>query len=136
MPRTKKSAIDTALGARIRLLRRANNLNQAQLGAALGVSYQQVQKYEMGRDQVSVSLLLEMARVFGVGPDSLLGGLGRKRRPATNTQKQAEELFLYAATRQGLSVLRAFAAIENPTVRHSLAALVDTTSRSAIAEGA
>jgi transcriptional regulator with XRE-family HTH domain len=102
-------------------------LSQADLGKALGVSYQQVQKYEIGRDQVSVSLLLDMMRMFGVSADSLLGGLGRRHQPASAAQKHAEEIFLYAATRQGLSVLKALADA-SPEVRHSLVALIQSMS--------
>jgi transcriptional regulator with XRE-family HTH domain len=60
------------LGARIKRLRLQAGLSQADLGDRLGVSYQQVQKYEGGRNRVSADTLVRLARVLSVPAASLL----------------------------------------------------------------
>src|SRR3954447_24522876 len=62
----QRNAIDAIIGARIRLRRSARGLSQEKLGEALGLSYQQVQKYEKGQHRVSASRLSQIARVLGV----------------------------------------------------------------------
>ncbi len=64
---------DLALGARIRARRLELELSQTALARAVGVSYQQVQKYERGVDRVSVSVLIRMADRLGCSVSSLLG---------------------------------------------------------------
>ena len=60
-PRTI-SAVDIYIGARMRERRHALNLSQAGLGEVLGVSFQQVQKYEGGKNRVSAARLFEICR--------------------------------------------------------------------------
>lgn len=62
----RAGALDRRIGARVRKLRRARGMAQAELGKRLGVSFMQVQKYEGGVDRVSAARLFEIARVFGV----------------------------------------------------------------------
>ncbi len=63
-------AFEVALGARIRAARVAAKMSQGALGAAVGVTFQQVQKYETGRDRVSASTLQGIAVALGVHPGS------------------------------------------------------------------
>ncbi len=60
------SPIDVHVGARVRLRRTILGMNQTILGSALGVSFQQVQKYENGTNRISASRLYDLARVFDV----------------------------------------------------------------------
>ncbi|WP_025824682.1 helix-turn-helix domain-containing protein [Asaia astilbis] len=71
MSNTTKSAsaagpIDALVGARIRLRRTLLGMSQEKLGAALGLTFQQVQKYERGANKVGASRLYEMSRVLDV----------------------------------------------------------------------
>ena len=63
-------AFDVAFGQRVRAARVAAKISQSALGKALGITYQQCQKYETGRDRVSVGTLSRMAVAFGVHPGS------------------------------------------------------------------
>jgi transcriptional regulator with XRE-family HTH domain len=56
--------LDRALGNAIRLRRRSLNLTQDELGAACGISFQQIQKYENGANRVSFSRLVQIARAL------------------------------------------------------------------------
>jgi transcriptional regulator with XRE-family HTH domain len=61
-----RNAVDALIGSRIRLRRSVRGLSQEKLGDALGLSYQQVQKYERGQHRVSASRLAQIARILGV----------------------------------------------------------------------
>ena len=58
MPRLRSNDIDKKIGSNIRLLRSRKGISQAGLGAVIGVSFQQIQKYEDGRSPVAASRLL------------------------------------------------------------------------------
>jgi transcriptional regulator with XRE-family HTH domain len=62
----RTNSVDRHVGARMRALRKAHALSQAELGTVLGVSPGQVQKYECGRDRIGAGSLFDAARVFGV----------------------------------------------------------------------
>jgi len=65
------NAVDIYIGARMRERRLALNLSQAGLGEVLGVSFQQVQKYEKGVNRVSASRLYEICKVLNVSLSSM-----------------------------------------------------------------
>jgi transcriptional regulator with XRE-family HTH domain len=65
------SAVDIYIGARMRERRLALNLSQAGLGEVLGVSFQQVQKYEAGKNRVSAARLFEICRILNLSLSSM-----------------------------------------------------------------
>jgi|APHot6391423262_1040250.scaffolds.fasta_scaffold12791_1 transcriptional regulator with XRE-family HTH domain len=67
--------IDREIGQRIRLARKQAKLSQSELGQAIGVTYQQVQKYENGTDRVAASRLVQIATVLEQPASALLGGV-------------------------------------------------------------
>jgi transcriptional regulator with XRE-family HTH domain len=69
-------ALDREIGARLRHVRKVRGLSQTELGAAIGVSFQQIQKYEHGANRLSTSALILLARALDVSPSSLLGDNG------------------------------------------------------------
>lgn len=75
-------ALDREIGARIRHVRMMRGLTQKDLGEALGVSFQQIQKYERGMNRVSTSALILLARALDVSPDALI----RDDAPAPNLE--------------------------------------------------
>ena len=62
--------LELAFGARIRAARVSAGLSQGELGAAVGISFQQVQKYEKGADRIAASTLQGFAAALGVHPGS------------------------------------------------------------------
>ena len=64
---------DVDIGVRIRTRRSELKWSQQELGTALGISFQQIQKYEAGTNRVSASRVLEICRALQVDPNSLLG---------------------------------------------------------------
>jgi transcriptional regulator with XRE-family HTH domain len=65
------NAVDIYIGARMRERRLALNLSQAGLGEVLGVSFQQVQKYEGGKNRVSAARLFEICRILNLSLSSM-----------------------------------------------------------------
>src|SRR3954463_11032856 len=88
----RPSPIDVHVGSRIRLRRTLLGMSQERLGEALGLTFQQVQKYERGVNRVGASRLFDLSRVLDVPisfffddmPDSLATAYGgpASRRPA------------------------------------------------------
>lgn len=97
--------IDEAVGQRIRATRLAAGLSQGELGARIGVSAQQVQKYENAQNRISASRLMAVARVLGVAPGHFFEAL-------TVAEAAAEGDLL--SDRRALSLLRAFARMPEP----------------------
>lgn len=74
IPRSPRSdLLDAQIGARIRARRLARKLSQTDLGKALGVTFQQIQKYEKGVNRVAGSRLVRLCSVLQVRPEQLLG---------------------------------------------------------------
>jgi transcriptional regulator with XRE-family HTH domain len=65
-PLRKPNVIDNHVGARMRLRRTLLGVSQEQLAAALGLTFQQVQKYERGTNRISASRLFQLSRVLDV----------------------------------------------------------------------
>ena len=91
-----------ALGARIAELRKEQDLSQQALADQLGIAQQTFAHYEVGRARMPVSLLPQLARIFGVAVDELLGlrnGTG-KRGPTPKFQKQLDRISRLPRTKQ------------------------------------
>lgn len=67
--------VDMAIGARIRLRRKSLNMTQGALAGRIGVTFQQVQKYERGANRVSASMMVRAAKAQGVAYDFYFDGL-------------------------------------------------------------
>lgn len=107
--------VDFAIGGRMRARRRQLDLSQSQLAAALGVSFQQVQKYERGVNRVSGSTLVAAAAALGSTVGWLVGEEGGGA--------QSDDVFQALALPGALELLQAFARIGAPRARAALLAL-------------
>lgn len=67
--------IDVHVGRRLRMARKAADISQGELGEALGVSFQQVQQYELGRSRLSGARFYDAARLCGVTPNYFFEGM-------------------------------------------------------------
>ena len=65
--------LDHEIGARMRARRRELSMSQQEVADALGLSFQQIQKYERGGNRISASTLVEIAKLLRCGPEVLLG---------------------------------------------------------------
>lgn len=91
-----------ALGARVAELRREQGLSQQAIADEWGIAQQTYAHYEVGRARMPVSLLPELAKLFGVAVGELLGlrNAAGKRGPAPKFQKQLERIAQLPRARQ------------------------------------
>jgi transcriptional regulator with XRE-family HTH domain len=116
--------IDRHVGGRVRLRRTLLGMSQEKLGEALGITFQQVQKYEKGTNRISASRLQHISAILGVSIDYLYeGSSGEAAQPGfaegPGAGYQADVL-----TAEGLKLLRAFNAIPDAKVRRRVLDLV------------
>ena len=78
---TGPDPIDVAVGTRIRVQRRHMKISQDELAQVLGLTFQQVQKYERGKNRISASKLFEASRALGVQPGWFFEGLDWSAEP-------------------------------------------------------
>ncbi|HEX4173495.1 MAG TPA: helix-turn-helix transcriptional regulator [Acetobacteraceae bacterium] len=129
----RPSPIDVHVGSRIRLRRTLLGMSQERLGEALGLTFQQVQKYERGVNRVGASRLFDLSRVLDVPisfffddmPESLAnayGGQGRRSAGFTETQDSFTDDALNR--RETLELVRAYYRITEPAVRKRVFELI------------
>lgn len=122
--------VDVHVGARLRLRRMLIGMSQEKLGASLGLTFQQIQKYEKGANRIGASRLYAIAEVLGVDvqfffedmPDDING---RAVRLHTDSDPRLKVMdFVNSA--EGLALNAAFASIEDAATRRRLVDLVKT----------
>ncbi len=123
MPKQTTDA-DRMVGLRITALRKAKGLSQTALGQAIGVTFQQVQKYEKGQNRVGAGRLSEIAELLAV-PVSTFFGEDDRGVP------EAGEALAFLRTPGALDLLNAFARIEDTQTRRDVIALVRSIARQA-----
>lgn len=110
-------AVDFLVGRNIRMHRIAAKLSQTALGDRIGVSFQQVQKYEKGVNRVGAGRLTRIAAVLGVPIIRLFEGVrGYSSADGSPTRSMAELIAKPHASR----LVNAFAEISDPVLRQSL----------------
>jgi transcriptional regulator with XRE-family HTH domain len=118
--------IDQHLGARIRMRRQQLGISQGTLGEALGVSFQQVQKYEKGFNRVGGSRMAQIAALLKVEV-----GFFFQDSPGVEGGHGAPDSVMdeFMASKDGLIIAQSFVAIADPDVRHAIAVAIGMISR-------
>jgi len=119
----ERDEVDVFVGARISLRRAALGLSQTALANRLGISSQQVQKYETGQNRISASRLHRTAMVLGTSVDSFFPPAATG--PADDAM---EDLRAIASSADGRAVAAGFPRIADRSVRKSVAILVRALS--------
>jgi transcriptional regulator with XRE-family HTH domain len=119
--------VDVEVGHRIRIERLSRGLSQTALANQLGVTFQQVQKYEKGVNRVGAGRLTKIAEVLGVPVSTFFSG---KEVLDSEQSKQADDTSpLKLLTVSGaFRLLRAYADIEDTNLRRSIVDLVEQIS--------
>lgn len=104
--------IDVAVGHRIRVRRKWLGISQSTLAEHLGVSFQQVQKYERGANRVSASMLVKIAQKLDTSVAELVG--------ETASPQGDESLFEKLAVPGAVQLLDAFASVQQPALRTAI----------------
>ena len=123
----KKStgSIDKEVGSRVRMRRMSIGMSQEKLGDMLGLTFQQVQKYEKGMNRISVARLIEITRILGVDIHFFLDGV-TSTKPAAGFAEGHQPTYVadMMSTPEGLQLVRNFTGIKSPKVRKSIVQLV------------
>jgi transcriptional regulator with XRE-family HTH domain len=113
------TAIDRHIGHRLRACRMMLRLNQSELGKAIGVTFQQLQKYEKGSNRVSASTLQKLAVTMEVPITYFFEGVSSEK---IQSNKEWTE---FLATSEGLALIRAFKRIDSKDLRQAVVHLVE-----------
>ena len=124
--------IDVHVGARIRMRRLLLGMNQETLANALGLTFQQVQKYEGGANRVSASRLSAMADILGVPISYFFGDLQLGDSPRTPEEQVSRERMERTET---IELIRLYYAIPNAQVRQQFLELVKSVAAATKREG-
>ena len=117
--------IDRHVGNRVRMQRVLMNMSQEKLGEALGITFQQIQKYEKGVNRISASRLQQISQTLKVPPSFFFQdttGKGAVENPAAIDGGAIISDFL--STTEGIQLNRAFARIADPKIRRKIIDLV------------
>ncbi len=127
------SPVDVHAGARLRVRRTLLGMTQTNLSDAIGVSYQQIQKYERGMDRISASRLFALSRVLDVPVEYFFDDMPAAvaaSSPATEKRGRAKKPPSYEpdpmATRETLELVRAYYKITDPEIRKHLFEMTKT----------
>jgi len=127
MPKKAPNPIDKHVGSRVRMRRMMLGMSQEKLGDALGLTFQQVQKYEKGSNRIGASRLQQISIILQVPvsfffegaptPEGESFGLNEAPSPAYVTD--------FLATTDGLTLVKAFMRIRAPKLRRRIVELVE-----------
>ncbi len=122
--------VDIQVGKLIRFRRKLMSMSQSALGEKLGITFQQIQKYENGSNRVSASKLQAMATIFGVPVGTFFEtNQELSNNPVTRAVGAAEEalrtdILAFIHSADGLKLNQAFVRIKSASTRRRLIALV------------
>ena len=124
----KKSTntVDKEIGSRVRMRRMLIGMSQEKLGEMLGLTFQQVQKYEKGTNRISVSRLLDISNVLGVGIHYFYEGLTGGKAAGFAEDISPPYVNDFMSLPEGLQLMRAFMQIKSNKVRRGIVQLVST----------
>ena len=135
----KPNPVDTHVGSRVRLRRTMLGMSQEKLGESLGITFQQIQKYEKGSNRIGASRLQRMSEVLNVPVafffEDAPGGIDGKN--GFSEPSGPDYVVDFLSSSEGLQLNRAFVRIADPKVRRRVIDLVRTladTSSAADAE--
>ncbi len=128
----KHHPIDVHVGGRVRMRRMLVGMSQERLGEQLGLTFQQVQKYEKGTNRIGASRLFEIASILGVPVSFFYEGLTASANKAAGMAEMAQQGFdtTLMTSADGLQLNRAFFRIKDASVRRKVIDLVKSIAES------
>lgn len=125
MAATKKpNPIDVHVGGRVRLRRMMLGMSQEKLGEQLGITFQQIQKYEKGTNRIGASRLQNIAAVLTVPVGFFFDGAPGPNDAVAEDSKSGSYVVDFLSSSEGLQLNRAFVRIPDPRVRRRVVDLV------------
>jgi transcriptional regulator with XRE-family HTH domain len=131
MAKKSPNPTDKHVGSRLRMRRMMLSMSQEKLGAALGLTFQQVQKYEKGTNRIGASRLQQLSHILQVpvafffegGPGASVQADGMAEAPSPSYVAD------FLATADGLALTKAFMRIADPKLRRRIVELVEQIAK-------
>jgi transcriptional regulator with XRE-family HTH domain len=124
MTRRDPNYIDVHVGSRIRMRRQLVSMSQEKLGELLGITFQQVQKYEKGSNRISASRLYYTAKILGVPVQSFFEDLpGSEASEGFKEGHEEPNVMSSLMNAEGIQLAKAFRDADNATKRKLIASL-------------
>ena len=128
MPKKQASEIDAFVGRRVRLRRMLIDMSQEKLGALLGLTFQQVQKYEKGVNRIGAGRLFEMSKMLGVKIDYFYEGVDDEKKPASSRNGADKDgdppVMEFVSSGEGMQLSLAYMRIKDAKLRKRVLELV------------
>lgn len=118
--------VDRHVGLRIRLRRKELGVSQEKLAESIGLTFQQVQKYERAANRVSASKLWEMARALDTSVAYFYEGLADRPAARGSNGPPSDAVQDFLLTPEGMELAQVFPRISHPRVRRKIVELVRT----------
>jgi len=123
VPKKQANPIDAQVGNRVRIRRMLIGMSQEKLGDLLGLTFQQVQKYEKGVNRIGAGRLYEVSRILGVPIDFFYEGVAAQGSGFAESETAAP-VMEFVSSGEGLQLSLAFMKIKDPKVRKRVLDLV------------
>jgi len=127
MAKKAPNPIDKHVGSRVRMRRMMLSMSQEKLGDALGLTFQQVQKYEKGTNRIGASRLQQIANILQVPVSFFFEGAPHHTAHSSGMAEAPSPAYVsdFLATSDGLSLTKAFMRIKNNKLRRRIVDLVE-----------
>jgi transcriptional regulator with XRE-family HTH domain len=125
MAKKAPNPIDKHVGSRVRMRRMMLSLSQEKLGGALGLTFQQVQKYEKGTNRIGASRLQQISHILQVPVAFFFEGAPSAPSEGTSEAPSPSYVSDFLATSDGLALTKAFMEIKEPKLRRRIVDLVE-----------
>jgi transcriptional regulator with XRE-family HTH domain len=125
MVKKAPNPIDRYVGSRVRMRRLMLGMSQEKLGDGLGLTFQQVQKYEKGTNRIGASRLQHIAHLLQVPVSYFFDGAPNASEQPLASAPSPAYVFDFLATSEGLALIKAFMHIHNAHMRRRIVELVE-----------
>jgi transcriptional regulator with XRE-family HTH domain len=130
--RRRPTAVDTHVGQKLRARRILLRMTQTEVADLIGITFQQIQKYERGANRVGASRLQQISDALGVSPFYFFEGAPSvgKKMPAPKEGELSEGAIVsFLGTREGAALVRGFLAIKQKPIRQALLNFIGTFTK-------
>lgn len=114
--------VDSHVGRRLKQVRTLRRLSQTDVARKLDLSFQQIQKYEIGANRIAASRLFELSRILDVEPSYFFEGLHDNANGAPSSDP-------------GMEIVSALAAIKDPAVKARIVTFIEDVSGMTVGKG-
>lgn len=127
MAKKAPNPIDKHVGSRVRMRRMMLSMSQEKLGDALGLTFQQVQKYEKGANRIGASRLQQISTILQVPVSFFFEGAPPSADQLSGFDEAPSPSYVtdFLATSDGLSLTKAFMRVKSPKLRRRIVELVE-----------